>query len=278
MLSGEELWVQFFSGPGAGSDLASVRTRARCESGRWFLSGSKVWTSGARDADYGMCLARTNWAAAKHRGLTWFAVPTSAPGVSIRPIRENQRGSAFCEEFFDDVELTDDDVIGEVDRGWTVCRSMLLYERLGGEPSRTKSDVGPRALAPDLVELAWRAGVERDPVVRQLIARGHTYDFVREKVREWVEAATDSGRNVADLAAYSKLAEGTYVPLRARLALEISGSNGVSWRDSDPASAAVATNYLNGRIFSIAGGTNEMQRNVIGERNLGLPRGARRRY
>ena len=117
MLSGEDVWVQFFSEPSAGSDLAGVQTRADRDGDRWILNGAKIWSTGAAFADYGMCLARTNWDVPKHQGLTWFAVRCDAPGVTVQPIREISGGEDFCQEFFDDVELSDDDVIGEVNNG-----------------------------------------------------------------------------------------------------------------------------------------------------------------
>ena len=131
MLAGDELWCQFFSEPGAGSDLAGVTTRATRDGDRWILSGAKIWSSGAYYSDYGMCLARTDWDVPKHRGVTWFAVRTDAPGVTVRPIREINGEVEFCEEFFDDVELTDDDLIGEVNQGWGIAQAMLVFERQG---------------------------------------------------------------------------------------------------------------------------------------------------
>src|SRR3954452_23252571 len=113
VLVGEELSVQFFSEPDAGSDLAGVRTRATMDGDRWILNGAKIWSSGAYYADYGMCLARTDWEVPKHRGLTWFAVRVDAPGLEVRPIRQISGGSEFCQEFLDDVEVGPADVIGE---------------------------------------------------------------------------------------------------------------------------------------------------------------------
>jgi alkylation response protein AidB-like acyl-CoA dehydrogenase len=152
ILAGDELWVQFFSEPGAGSDLAGVTTRATRDGDRWILSGSKVWSSGAYYADYGMCLARTDWDVPKHRGLTWFAVPVGAPGVTVEPIREINGDAEFCQEFFDDVELSDDDVIGEVNKGWSVAQTMLVFERGAGRDPEPGAG-GRLDLAPDLVAL-----------------------------------------------------------------------------------------------------------------------------
>ena len=144
MLAGEELFVQFFSEPGAGSDLAGVTTRAVKDGDRWVITGSKIWTSGAYYADYGMCLARTDSEAPKHRGLTWFAVPILSKGVTVQPIREINGDAEFCQEFLDEVEVTDDEVIGEVNHGWAVAQTMLVFERSGGSGRSTPSARGGR--------------------------------------------------------------------------------------------------------------------------------------
>ncbi|MCU1346750.1 MAG: putative acyl-CoA dehydrogenase [Acidimicrobiia bacterium] len=272
MLAGDELWVQFFSEPGAGSDLAAVLTRAERRGDHWVLNGSKVWTSGAIHADYGLCLARTNWDVPKYRGLTWFAVSTRAPGVTVRPIREINGNQDFCEEFLDDVEIADHDVIGSVDDGWNVARSMMLIERAGGNPEARARRIGQRQLAPDLVALARHNGRSGDPVVRQLIARAHINDFVQEALDDRLLRLAGAPGTNPEIAAYGKLANGTYDPERARIGLEIGGAAAVTWPADRPSEGATATAYLNGRILSIAGGTNEMQRNAIAERILGLPR------
>ncbi|SQD94003.1 Acyl-CoA dehydrogenase domain protein (fragment) [Parafrankia sp. Ea1.12] len=124
ILSGDELFVQLFSEPNAGSDMAGITTRAVRDGDEWLITGSKIWTSGASYADYGMCLARTNWDAPKHRGLTWFAVPLRAEGVTIQPIREITGDAEFCQEFLDEVRVSADEVIGDVDQGWTVAQTM----------------------------------------------------------------------------------------------------------------------------------------------------------
>jgi alkylation response protein AidB-like acyl-CoA dehydrogenase len=272
ILTGETLWVQFFSEPEAGSDLAGIRTSAIRDGDRWILRGSKIWSSGAYYADYGMCLARTNWDVPKHRGVTWFAVPTTAAGLTIRPIKEINGDAEFCEEFFDDVELTDDDLIGEVNHGWSVTQTMLVFERGGGNSPQPIAS-GRRALAPDLVALARKVGRDKDPLVRQLIARAHINDFAQEqlglRIRSRMRASNgmDSG-----IAAYAKLCLGILSPIRARIGMEIGRGQALLWERGDVGGMAPSINYLNGRVSSIAGGTNEMQRNGIGERVLGLPR------
>jgi hypothetical protein len=194
LLSGEELWCQFYSEHEAGSDLAGIRTSATRDGDRWLLSGSKIWSTGADHADYAMCLARTDWIAPKHQGLTWFAVPTNAKGLTIRPIVQINGAAGFCEEFLDDVEVTDDDIIGEVNRGWTVAQTMLVYER--GAGSAGSVPVEPRRLAPDLVTLASKVGRDADPVARQLLARAHVNDYAQfhlPDVENFVAATTMYG-------------------------------------------------------------------------------------
>jgi alkylation response protein AidB-like acyl-CoA dehydrogenase len=274
ILAGDELWAQFFSEPGAGSDLAGVITRAERDGDRWILTGSKIWSSGAYYADYGMCLARTDWDAPKHRGLTWFAVKTDAPGVTVEPIRMINGDAEFCQEFFDNVELTDDDMIGELNQGWTVANTMLVFERgagrgEGGMPRPT----GPRKLAPDLVALARQVGREKDPYVRQLIAKAHISDFATGQLGARIGDHIRAGSaNAAGIASYGKLFSGTFQPVRARIGMEIGQGAALTWDEGDLAGMATSLNYLNGRVMSIAGGTNEVQRNGVGERVLGLPR------
>ena len=272
ILAGEELWVQFFSEPEAGSDLAGVRTRATRDGDRWILNGSKMWSSGASYADYGMCLARTDWDVPKHKGLTWFAVRTDAPGVTVQPIREINGNEEFCQEFFDDVELTDEDVIGEVNQGWAVAQSMLVFER-SVSAANLRPEPSGRELAPDLVALARQVGREKDPLVRQLIARAHINDYAHSQLNLRVAGLMRRSKGInPGIAAYGKLAMGTFLPIRARIGMEIGRGQTVLWEAGEGDGMATALNYLNGRIASIAGGTNEMQRNGIGERVLGLPR------
>jgi len=272
ILAGDELWCQFFSEPGAGSDLAGVTTRAVRDGDRWVINGAKIWSSGAYYSDYGMCLARTDWDVPKHRGLTWFAVPTDAPGVTVRPIREINGDIEFCEEFFDDVLLDDGERIGEVNQGWSIAQAMLVYER-GASNEHRPVPPGPGALASDFVELARAQGRERDPVVRQLIARAHTDDYVmvqlQARVMQHLRLGTGHG---AGTASFAKLGTGTTLARRARIGMEIGRGPALVWDPADDEGRRTALNYLNGRVMAIAGGTNEVQRNGIGERVLGLPR------
>ena len=271
ILSGEAIWCQFYSEPDAGSDLAGIRTTATRDGDHWVLNGSKIWSTGAYYADFAMCLARTNWDVPKHRGLTWFVVPTDAAGLTIRRIEQIDGSAGFCEEFLEDVVVGVDDLIGEDGQGWSVAQTMLVYERGAGEAG--SSVVEPRTLAPDLVALARRTERLGDPVVRQAVARAHTNDWVQYHLGTRIAARLRSPDRAAPaIAAYGKLAIGTFTPIRARLAVEIGGARALTWEPGDDDGRQPAVNYLNGRMVSIAAGTNEMQRNGIGERVLGLPR------
>ena len=213
---------------------------------RWIISGSKIWSSGAYLADWAMCLARTDWSVPKHRGLTWFAVPTDAKGVTIRQIRQINGNAEFCEEFLDEVEVTDDDVIGEVNQGWSVTQTMLVYERGAGEMGA--SMVEPRELAPDLVALARRVGRTDDPAARQAIAKAHINDYAQyhlgHRIADRLRASATPDPAVA---AYGKLASGVLAPIRARLAMEVGGPAALTWADGDEDGGRPALNYLNGR-------------------------------
>jgi alkylation response protein AidB-like acyl-CoA dehydrogenase len=273
MLRGDEIWAQLLSEPGAGSDLAGIHTRAVRDGENWVLTGSKIWSSGAMSADYGICLARTDWDVPKHRGLTWFKVPLHDDRVTVRPVREINGGAEFCEEFLDGVTVDDSMVIGDVNGGWPIAGTMLAFERgnVSGQPAGAGAAPGQRRLAPDLVELAVARGVAGEQAVRQVIARAHVNDYVQERLT--VRVMTAMMADAADPAAASliKLGLGVITPLRAAAAMEIAGRRGIAWADGEPGDAA-AVNFLNGRIMSIAGGSNQIQRNIIGERILGLPR------
>jgi alkylation response protein AidB-like acyl-CoA dehydrogenase len=272
VLAGEELVCQFFSEPSSGSDLAGARTRATADGEQWILNGQKIWSTFAHLADSGMCLARTDWDVPKHQGLTWFLVPCRAPGVTIRPIKQLNEVAEFCEEFFDNVVVPDANRICAINAGWSLTQTMFVLERGAGRPEDGSPLEGPGPLAPDLVQLARQRGRLDDPIVRQKLAWAHTTDFVGRALGARIAQLGQLGLLNPGVASYVKLFRGTYSPLRARLAVEIGGAAGLHWEPSDAGGAEPALTYLRGRGASIAGGTNETQRNVIGERALGLPR------
>lgn len=275
ILTGDELWVEFLSEPAAGSDLAGVTTTAVRDGDHWILNGTKIWSSGAYYADFGMCLARTDWSVPKHRGLTWFAVSTAAPGVTVRPLKEITGDEEFCEERFVDVLIPDSERIGPIDQGWAVAQTALFFEREASSGSLTSTTTpgAPGPLAPDLVALARKAGRLADGHVRHLIAQAHVRDYALRQLGRRIAGRMEAGDPPgAALVAYVKLAAGTFEPLRARAALEIGGPEAVTWAPGDTDGVRTSLDVLNSRVTSIAGGTNEMQRNGIGERVLGLPR------
>ena len=248
-----------------------VRTRATRDGDTWILNGQKIWSTYAHLADWGFCLARTDWDKPKHRGLTWFAFPTNLPGVTIRQIRRVDETAEFCQDFFDDVVVPDLYRIGEVNDGWAVTQTMLVYERGAGHGPVGDHLTGPGPLAPDLVEEARRLGVEGDPLVRQKVARGHMIDFVSRSLAWRIALAGQAGGFNPGLAAYGKLFRGTYSPVRGRLPVEIGGAGAMTWEPgSEDRDRAV--DFLNSKVIAIAAGSNEMQRNGISERILGMPR------
>jgi alkylation response protein AidB-like acyl-CoA dehydrogenase len=274
MLSGDEIWVQLLSEPGAGSDLAGLLTRATRDGDVWVLNGTKVWSSGAMSADFGICLARTNWDVPKHRGLTWFKVPLADERVTVRPVREINGSSEFCEEFLDDVVVGDDMVIGDVDGGWPIANTMLAVERSAGagNTASIRSTTTRRGLAPDLVELARVRDLADDPATRQLIARAHINDFMESQLTARITESMMSGTSDPSVASFIKLSMGINQPARAAIGMEIGGRGAIAWAPADESGNVAALNFLNGRIMAIAGGSNQIQRNIISERILGLPR------
>ncbi len=272
ILAGDRLVVQFFSEPGAGSDLAGVTTRADRDGDNWVLNGSKIWSSGAYYADWGMCLARTDWDQPKHRGLTWFAVPCDAKGLTIEEIKEINGDTEFCQEFFDDVMIGDEDRIGDVNEGWRVSQTMLVFERGAGRPSGASGPITPGELAPDLVAMAHHLGRTDDPEVRQLIAEAHTNYFAQRQLSARIAGLLRKDPGNSGVAAYGKLAAGTFGPRRGKIGMRIGRAGALAWDPGDRDGMEASLNYLNSRVQSIAGGTNEVQRNGIAERALGLPR------
>jgi alkylation response protein AidB-like acyl-CoA dehydrogenase len=275
ILAAEEIWVEFFSDPSAGSDLAGITTTAVRDGENWILNGEKVWSSGAYYADFGLCLARTDWDVPKHKGLTWFAVSTAQAGVTVEPLREITGDVEFCREIFDNAVIPDAERIGPVGDGWQVAQTALRFEREASSGGLTTTQVlaGPGLLAPDLVELARRAGRLDDAHVHQLIAAAHTDDFALRALGVRLARLMAAGHPAGGgLISYTKLAAGTVEPKRAKAEMEIGGEAAVAWPQDDRAGLTHALDFLNSRVKSIAGGSNEIQRNALGERVLGLPR------
>jgi alkylation response protein AidB-like acyl-CoA dehydrogenase len=275
VLAGNELWCQFFSEPEAGSDLAAVQTRADRDGDGWVITGSKIWSSGAHLADWGMCLARTDWSLPKHRGLTWFAVPTDAPGLTIRQIKQINGSREFCQEFFDSVRVPDINCIGEVNAGWTVTGTLLVFERGAGRPGTPENPDGPGEIDGGLLKLAERAGRKDDALVIDALVRAHCGDYVVRQLKARIETMVSLGKVSPGVAAYGKLAVSQQAASKARIGMEIGGDATVAWDPGlalDACGAEAATEFMGSKALAIAGGTEQMQRNGIAERVLGLPR------
>ncbi|SFQ08527.1 Acyl-CoA dehydrogenase [Amycolatopsis arida] len=260
-LRGEITWCQLFSEPGAGSDLAGLRTRAERVAGGWRLTGQKVWTSRARDADWAICLARTNPDAPKHRGITYFLVDMRRPGIETRPLRDITGRAGFFEVFLDGVVVPDSDVVGEVDDGWRLARTTLANERvaLGGG-----SAVGEGVEA-----LLAAVGADPDPVVSDrlgaLVAQGTAVSVLelRSTLRRLDGQEADAESSVRKLVGVRHRQE------VAELALELCGAEGAVAVDS---TVDAQHEFLLSRCLSIAGGTTQVLRSLVAERLLGLPR------
>ncbi len=266
-LRGEEIWSQLFSEPGAGSDVASLQMRAERDGDEWVLNGQKVWTTGAQLSDFGAVIARTNPDNPKHRGITMFIVDFKAPGVEIRPLRQMNGGSGFNEVFFTGVRIPDANRIGDVDDGWRCAVAMLMNERVA---IGSGGGGGRRAGVEPLIELARRRGVLGDPVVRQGLAdiyiRTQIMGFIGQRTR----AAVTAGKAPGPEGSIAKLAGALLARRSSDLGIALAGAGGLAWED--PRESRWALAVLSAPASRIAGGTDEVQRNIIGERVLGLPK------
>jgi alkylation response protein AidB-like acyl-CoA dehydrogenase len=266
-LRGEEIWSQLFSEPGAGSDVASLQMRAERDGDEWVLNGQKVWTTGAQVSDFGAVITRTNLDKPKHRGITMFIIDFKAPGVEIRPLRQMNGGSGFNEVFFTDVRIPDASRIGDVDDGWRCAVAMLMNERVAigsGGGGRRSAGVEP------LIELARRRGRLGDPVVRQGIADVYIRTKILGYIGQRTRAALKAGKAPGPEGSVAKLAGGLLARRTSDLGIAIAGAGGQAWED--PRGSRWALGVLSAPASRIAGGTDEVQRNIIGERVLGLPK------
>jgi alkylation response protein AidB-like acyl-CoA dehydrogenase len=261
ILSGDHVWCQLLSEPGAGSDLAGLHTRALRDGDEWVVNGQKVWSSGAHYSHYGILLARTNPDVPKHQGLTCFACPMDVAGVECRPLRQMTGGAHFNEVFLTDARIPDSHRIGDVDRGWDVARTLLANERmaLSGAEGAFSFD--------ELVDAVRTRREALDPVTRDLIARLYvevrTLDFLNARV------ITKLGRGETPTAEASimKIKLAGIVTDGATLTLALLGAGGML-DDGDGA----ARRFVAWPAMHIGGGTDEVNKNIVAERVLGLPR------
>jgi alkylation response protein AidB-like acyl-CoA dehydrogenase len=296
ILEGQVGWCQLFSEPGAGSDLAGLTTRATRDGDRWIITGQKVWSSMAAQSDYGMLLARTDLDVPKHKGISWFAFRLDQPGVMVRPLREMTGHAVFNEVFLDEAVCADADLIGGAGNGWAVTQTTLHFERTGigaggshagfPEPGPKGGMLGRRAgeaaldEAPnekltlgftDVARLAHDRGRANDPVLRQDLARLYSYSQLGlwNAQRGKAEARRGGGQALASI---GKLTQTRIVKLAARLGVDILGADGLVAGADAPDGGVLAQAMVFSPASSIYGGTDEIQRNIVAERSLGLPR------
>ena len=274
-VQGDEIWCQLFSETAGGSDVANLRTRAEKNGDTWTINGSKIWTTGAQFSDYGIILTRTDPNVPKHKGLTMFYIDMKDPGVDVRPIKQASGGSGFNEIFFTDVKVKDSQRLGEVGQGWTVALTTLMHERLavgGGQ--------GGGLDVPQLMQLARSLELEDGPAIKNAA--------VREKIADWyvrsaglryttmrTMTALSQGKQPGPEASIAKIVVASKLQDLSAFAMDLEGEAGILQGDSAPMNGMFQGGWLSSPGLRIASGTDEILRNIIAERVLGLPQDVR---
>jgi acyl-CoA dehydrogenase len=274
-LHGEDIWCQLFSEPAGGSDVAGLRTRAEKNGDIWTINGQKIWTTGAQISDYGILLTRTDPNAPKHKGLTMFYLSMKSPGVEVRPIKQASGQSGFNEVFFTDVKIPDSQRLGEVGQGWQVALTTLMHERLavgGGQ--------GGGLDVPQLMSLARTLELEDGPAIKNAA--------VREKIADWyvrsaglkyttyrTMTALSRGQQPGPEASIAKIVVAPKLQDLSAFAMELEGEAGALKGADAPAHGAFQMGWMSSPGLRIAGGTDEILKNIIAERVLGLPQDVR---
>jgi len=298
ILTGEDTWCQFFSEPGSGSDLAGATTRADLQGDFWVVNGQKVWTTSAHHADHGLLLARTDWDAPKHEGMSFFVIDVKQPGVDVQQLRQMNGHASFNQVFFTDAKVPVENLVGKIGDGWKVATTTLMHERRGADgllpPSKKGTRVGrihaeervenekanepykwypQRAGRVDLIlERAKETGAGKDPVVRQEIAKL----MILAKSAEWTarraRAAQRQGRPQGPEGSLGKLAASHVARACARVHTMMTGTDALLTGEDSPRNGVIAEILVSVPAVSIAGGTDEIQRNIIAERVLQMPK------
>ena len=300
--TGEEAWCQFFSEPDAGSDLASLRTSAVADGDEWIVNGQKVWNSGTVTSDRGVLPLRTNPDVPKHKGLSFFIIDVDQPGIEIRPIKQLNWEAHFNETFFTDARVHNDNLVGELNNGWAVTLATLANARAayaagvdytGGIPpgeqngmldltcaeavrkiqeSNQGYSAFPLGDGAALIELARETGCLDDPSIRQRIMRLHSMSEVARWTAMRAKAAAEAGKAPGAESSIGHVAGVNIARATRDLGLAILGAGGMLIGDDAPRDGAVAMMALTSLVHGIQGGTEQIQRNIIGERVLGLPK------
>ncbi|GAA0680412.1 acyl-CoA dehydrogenase family protein [Marinobacterium maritimum] len=272
ILSGTELWCQGYSEPGAGSDLANVKTKARfdAERNKWIINGQKVWTSLAHESDYCFVIARTDPESVGHKGLGFFLVKMEQPGVEVRPIEQITGTSEFNEVFFDDVECDAGDIVGEPGDGWKVAMGLLGFERgvsTLGQQMQFQNELD------EVIRIARENGKDRDPAIRQRIAQAHAkLKIMRYNSLRMLSGQSGSDGSLQGEALIYKLFWSTWHRSLGELAIDICGQQGQLLTAAPYELTRLQSLFLFVRSDTIYGGSNQIQRNIIAERGLQMPR------
>ena len=298
ILTGEDTWCQFFSEPGSGSDLAGATTRADLKGDFWIVNGQKVWTTSAHHADHGLLLARTDWDAPKHEGLSYFVIDVKQPGVDVQPLKQMNGHASFNQVFFTDAKVPQENLVGRVGDGWKVAMTTLAHERRGvdamsalprsGSPkgriyteerAETEKANQPYKWYPQragrvdlIIDRAKETGANKDPYVRQEIAKllilAKSADWTARRAR----AAQQQGRPQGPEGSLGKLAGSHVARACSRVHTLITGTDAMLTGSESPRDGIIAEILVSVPAVSIAGGTDEIQRNIIAERVLDLPK------
>jgi alkylation response protein AidB-like acyl-CoA dehydrogenase len=265
MIRGEEVWCQLFSEPEAGSDLAGLKTRAIRDGDEFVVNGQKVWNSGAHYSDWGILLTRTDPDAPKHKGITYFLVDMRTPGIEVRPLVQITGHAHFNEVFLTDVRIPFENVVGQINAGWGPTHTTLANERtlIGGS--------GHGVTTSQLKELARQCGRDKDPVIRQDIARAHTRIQLMRYMNLRVQTASSQGKAPGPEASTLKLFISQHQSLTGDLVMAIMGTSGMLAKGDAIDEGHWQNAFLGQWSSKIGGGTDQIQRNTIGERVLGLP-------
>jgi alkylation response protein AidB-like acyl-CoA dehydrogenase len=265
MLRGDEVWCQLFSEPNAGSDLAGLRTTAVRDGDEWIVNGQKVWNSGAHYSDWGILLTRSDPDAPKHKGITYFVVDMRTPGVDVRPLRQITGAAHFNEVFLSDVRIPHENILGAPNAGWGPILTTLANERtlIGGGQSQVSID--------DFIALARRFGLADDPVVRQELAQQYTYFQTIRYMGYRVQTAASKGVQPGPESSVLKLAATRRLTHAGDLAMRLSGAAGMLAAEDAFLGGFWQQQFLNQWMSKLGGGTDQVQRNIVGENVLGLP-------
>ena len=273
-LYGEEIWCQLFSEPSAGSDVAGLRTKAERDGDDWIINGQKVWTSGAHYCDYGIIVTRSDPTAPKHKGLTFFFLDMKSPGIEVRPIKQMSGEANFNEVFFTDVRVPDSQRLGDVGEGWKVALTTLMNERLAiGQGSGVDYT--------ELLKLARQTELETGPAIKDANVREHLADwYVETQGLKYTKfrtlTALSKGETPGPESSIGKIVSGPKMQDLASFAMDLQGQGGILQGDEDAEmNAAFQNQWMWGAGYRIAGGTDEILRNIVSEQVLGLPQDIR---